>query len=383
MSGSSTSIAGARLYHLALPMHRSFELSGGIIARKETLIVEVIDREGRSGWGEAPVLLDPIYTTETVAGAKAFLLRSVLPDLPSKVVPLDKLLGPNSLDEVMVTYHRFRGFQFAKCAVEAALCSLAAISKQVSLRTLLGGIRDEIEVGESIGIQPVEKVMQSIHEALNFGYKRIKVKITHGHDIDLVERIRREWPRLPLMVDANGEYRLEDVDVFHRFDRLSLMMIEQPLDYDDLIDHAVLQSQLQTPICLDESIVSLRHAEQALRIGACRIINIKPCRVGGPIQAKKIHDLCQQRGVPVWCGGMFESGIGRAVNLAIASLAGASCPSDMSPAADFYGYDLVARPHVIRQGKVAIPNDPGLGFAVDMGGIKRCLVDCVEFGECP
>jgi len=256
----------------------------------------------------------------------------------------------------------------AKAGLELAFMDLLARLKCRSLSTLIGGTRERIPVGVSLGIQPsLDHLLERVDRYLALGYQRIKLKIKPGWDIAIVREVRRQNPDILLSVDANAAYTLADVDHLRQLDDFNLLMIEQPLEYDDLVDHAQLQAKLSTAICLDESITGINRAKQALDLGSCRIINIKIGRVGGYSQAVGIHDLCYARGIPVWCGGMLESGIGRAHNIALASLPGFVLPGDISASARYFARDLIVPEVTVgRDGTVIAPLGPGLGFNVDL-----------------
>jgi O-succinylbenzoate synthase len=275
---------------------------------------------------------------------------------------------------------RVRGHHMAKAAVEMAVWDLAARQAHVPLSRLLGGTRARIPSGVSIGIQDsVEQLVEKIAKELAAGYQRIKIKVKPGWDIDVVAAVRDRFADVPLMVDANAAYTLGDAAHLSGFDRFGLMMIEQPLDYDDIRDHAALQRRLQTPICLDESIHSVRAAEDALALGACRIINIKPGRVGGYAQSIRLHDLCAARGVPVWHGGMLESGIGRAHNIHLASLPNFSLPGDIAASRRYFLPDLIEPAiDVDPAGMVAVPTGPGIGVHVDWERVRAATIETCE-----
>jgi O-succinylbenzoate synthase len=273
--------------------------------------------------------------------------------------------------------HNFRGHNMAKAAIEMGSWALCAQRDGTSLSRLLGGTRDGIETGISIGIQSspaalVERAGRAIAE----GYHKIKLKIEPGHDVDFVGAVRRAYPDAPLMADANNAFTLLDTDRLQQLDAFNLIMIEQPLAFDDIIRHAQLQRVLKTPICLDESITSVEKAEDMISMGAGRIINIKPGRVGGFAQSRAIHDLCVDNGIPVWCGGMLESGVGRAYNVALASLPGFSIPGDLSPSARYWTEDVVTPEWTMSQdGIVRVPSDkPGIGVDVNVARVDNLTV---------
>lgn len=256
----------------------------------------------------------------------------------------------------------------AKAGLELAYMDLLARTHDKSLSQLIGGTRPAVAVGVSLGIQPaLDQLLRRIDQYLALGYQRIKLKIKPGWDIDVVREVRRRHPDILLSVDANSAYRIEDGPHLQQLDEFNLLMIEQPLDHDDLVDHARIQSELRTPICLDESITSVRRARQALDLDSCRIINIKIGRVGGYSEALTIHDLCHARGIPVWCGGMLESGIGRAHNIALASLPGFTLPGDISASSRYFARDVIVPPVTVNaNGTVDVPQRSGLGFEVDV-----------------
>ncbi|HWF88186.1 MAG TPA: o-succinylbenzoate synthase, partial [Pyrinomonadaceae bacterium] len=270
-------------------------------------------------------------------------------------------------------FARFRGHNMAKAGLELAYMDLLAQARQQSLSTLIGGERQQIAVGVSLGIQPTPaQLLKRVERYLSLGYQRIKLKIKPGWDIEIVDEVRRAYPKILLSVDANSAYTLADAEHLRKLDDFELLMIEQPLHNDDIVDHAKLQRLLQTDLCLDESIVSQRLAQAALDLESCRIINIKIGRVGGYSEALAIHDLCAARGVPVWCGGMLESGIGRAHNIALASLRGFTLPGDISASARYFEHDLISpEVTVASDGTVAVPEGIGLGFEVELGFIER------------
>jgi O-succinylbenzoate synthase len=279
----------------------------------------------------------------------------------------------NDLDDLAQRLAPFRGHNMAKAGLELAYMDLLARINQQSLSALIGGERERVAVGVSLGIQPtLSKLLQRVEKYLSLGYQRIKLKIKPGWDIDVVDEVRRRHPDILLSVDANSAYTLDDQDHLKKLDDFNLLMIEQPLHNDDLVDHSRLQKLLNTPLCLDESIISARHARMALDLESCRIINIKVGRVGGYSQVLGIHDLCVSRGVPVWCGGMLESGIGRAHNIALASLKGFTLPGDISASSRYFERDIILPGvEVAADGTVAVPRGLGLGFEVDLSFIER------------
>jgi O-succinylbenzoate synthase len=324
-----------------------------------------LQADGLHGWGEVVASEEPFYSYETVRTALHVIQDFFGPALLAEPI--------NDLDDLAQRLAPFRGHNMAKAGRELAYMDLLARINQQSLSALIGGERERVAVGVSLGIQPtLSKLLQRVEKYLSLGYQRIKLKIKPGWDIDVVDEVRRRHPDILLSVDANSAYTLDDQDHLKKLDDFNLLMIEQPLHNDDLVDHSTLQKLLNTPLCLDESIISARHARMALDLESCRIINIKVGRVGGYSQVLGIHDLCVSRGVPVWCGGMLESGIGRAHNIALASLKGFTLPGDISASSRYFERDIITPGVVVdADGTVAVPDGPGLGFEVDLSFIER------------
>jgi o-succinylbenzoate synthase len=352
---------GIRL--IRLPLKEFFETSFGRIDSRLIFLVSV-QSDGLTGWGEVVAAEEPRYSYETV-GTASHVIRDYL----AQALMAQPVAG---LSDLAARFAPFKGHNMAKAGLELAYLDMAAQMRNRSLSQLIEGTRERVPVGVSLGIQPTLKaLLEHVDEYLALGYRRIKLKIKPGWDVDVVAEVRRRHPDILLSVDANSAYALKDMDHLKALDAFNLLMIEQPLDHDDLLDHAKLQAELRTPICLDESITSLRRAEQALSLGSCRMINIKAGRVGGYSHALAIHDLCYRRGVPVWCGGMLESGIGRAHNLALASLPGFTLPGDISASSRYFARDvIVPEVTVAADGTVEVPRGPGLGFEVDLAFIE-------------
>lgn len=342
---------------IELELVEPFETSFGRETNRKAIIV-ALKSGGATGWGECVAGSGPWYSYETVKTAWHVLEDHIIPELLGR-----ELAGPEVLIEKLA---RIRGHNMAKACVEMAFWDLTAKLKEVSLSKLLGGTKEEIESGISIGIQKsVSELLKVIERRLGQGYRRVKIKIKPGWDLEVVRQVRQKYPSTLLMADANSAYTLNDVALFKALDEFNLLMIEQPLDYDDLVDHATLQKELKTPICLDESIKTPDDARKALELGSGKIINIKPGRVGGFSNSKRIHDDCLARGVPVWCGGMLETGIGRAHNVALASLPGFSLPNDISASERYYKHDLVEPPFTLNpDGTIDVPRGPGIGVEV-------------------
>jgi o-succinylbenzoate synthase len=342
---------------LKLPLVHFFETSFGRVHDKTFIIVRV-DGDGAAGYGECVADSDPYYSAETNETAWHIISEFIAPRVlgvdwahPRRIFPALKAI---------------RGHNMAKGAVEMAAWDLFARQRDEPLARVLGGTRTRIASGVSIGIQDsLDDLASKVERELAAGYQRIKIKIKPGWDIDAVAMIRRRFGSIPLMVDANAAYTLDDADHLSKLDDFDLMMIEQPLDYDDLSDHAALQKRIETPICLDESIKSVRSAEIAIAMGACRIINIKPGRIGGFAESIRLHDLCASHGVPVWHGGMLESGIGRAANIHLSTLPNFSLPGDVAASKRYFNPDLIDPPiDVAADGTIAVPSAPGLGVAI-------------------
>ena len=341
-----------------LRLNEPFETSFGRIESRLIFLVGV-SGNGLTGWGEVVAAEEPRYSYETVGTARHVIRDYLAPAMLAR--PL------TDLDDLRTRFAPFRGHNMAKAGLELAYMDLLARTRGVSLSQLIGGTRPAIAVGVSLGIQPTrDQLFRRVDQYLALGYQRIKLKIKPGWDIDVVREVRRRHPRILLSVDANSAYRIEDLPHLQELDEFDLLMIEQPLDHDDLLDHARMQSELKTAICLDESITGARRARQALDLGSCQIINIKIGRVGGYSEALAIHDLCFAKGIPVWCGGMLESGIGRAHNIALASLPGFTLPGDISASSRYFARDVIVPPVTVSaNGVVDVPQDPGFGFDVD------------------
>jgi len=358
------------LREIRLPLKEPFRISSGLCTERRIMLLQLRDTDGAEVWSECVAGEAPNYTSETIDTAWYAITEYVAPRvlgvafaLPSDVHPALEL--------------NFRGHNMAKAAIEMGIWGITAVREKTSLSRLLGGTRKGIETGISIGIQSnpaalVERAGRAIKE----GYHKIKMKIEPGHDVEFVRAVRTAFPTAPLMADANNAYTLRDTDRLKQLDEFDLIMIEQPLAFDDIIRHAQLQRVLETPICLDESITSVEKAEDMISLGAGRIINIKPGRVGGFAQSRAIHDLSVANGIPVWCGGMLESGVGRAYNVALASLPGFTIPGDLSPSARYWEQDVVTPEWTMNsEGIVAVPSDkPGLGVTVDVDRVESLTV---------
>ena len=342
---------------LKLPLVRFFETSFGRIDDRSFLLVSV-EQDGVVGHGECVAEANPFYSSETTRTA-----WHIIHDFVAPMVLGRHFEHPSGIFEAL---RSIRGHNMAKAAVEMAAWDLFARQQELPLYRVLGGTRTAIESGVSIGIQDtLEELIERVDAERSAGYRRIKIKIKPGWDIRAVDEIRARFGGIPLMVDANAAYALADAAHLARLDRFDLMMIEQPLDYDDIRDHACLQRQIKTPICLDESIHSVRVAGEAIETGACRIINIKPGRVGGHGESIRLHDLAASRGVPVWHGGMLESGVGRAHNIHLSTLPNFSLPGDIAASRRYFAPDLIDPEISVRpDGTIAVPEGPGTGVHI-------------------
>ncbi|NJM07944.1 o-succinylbenzoate synthase [Candidatus Gracilibacteria bacterium] len=362
-------IERVELFVVRLPMVRSFATSSSRKTQQEHILVKAY-AEGLVGWGECASPSDPYYCEET-SGTCRHILRDFL-------VPLLKDKPWDDVAAATAHWAKVKRNNFAKAGLEMACWDLLGQARKQPLHALLGGTRGEILSGVSLGVEDDSATLFAlIDQYLGEGYRRIKLKIAPGKDVDVVRVVRERYPDTPLMADANSAYTLADSVLLKRLDDFDLMMIEQPLAHDDIVDHAELQVQLRTPICLDESIYALDDARKALMLGSGRIINIKVSRVGGLLNAKRLHDYCYERGVPVWCGGMHEFGIGRAANLAIASLPGFTMPGDVSGSDKYYHEDIVTPPIRAANGAIAVPQGPGLGYNVDEEMVRRNTVETI------
>ncbi len=355
------------LRHLKMPMKTPFTTSFGTVDEKELLLVEARDESGITGWGETVAFVAPWYTEETLKTTWHMLQDFLIPIL------LHKEIGHP--DEVNSLFAPIRRNCMAKASIEGAVWDIYAQLTKQSLAQALGGQKQRIEVGVSVGIQPsTAQLIEVIKSHIAKGYKRVKIKIKPGYDVEVVRAIRAELPDLPLMVDANSAYTLEDINILQQLDDFRLLMIEQPLATDDIVDHATLQKKLKTPICLDESITSLEDARRAIELGSCGVINIKIGRVGGLTEAKRIHDLCKAKRIPVWCGGMLEAGIGRAHNIALTSLSHFILPGDTAGSSHYWYEDIIDPEVVVKDGYIEVSQSVGIGYAPNMTIIDKLTI---------
>ncbi len=340
---------------MQMKLKAPFTTSFGTEWDRHFILVEIRDTAGRSGWGESVAMKEPIYNEETVATSWHMMEDFLIPLLYQTPVQ-----HPENVHEL---FSHIRRNNMAKSALEGAMWDLYAKQQGISLSQALGGQRTEIEVGISLGIQDsVDKLLELVGQYGNEGYRRIKIKIKPGWDVSVVEAVRRQFPDIQLMADANSAYTLADCDHLARLDQFKLMMIEQPLAHDDIIDHGTLQRKLQTPICLDESIHSLEDARKAVELGSCGIINIKIGRVGGLTESKRIQEYCLRQGIPVWGGGMLEAGVGRAHNVAITTLPGFTLPGDTAASSRYWEQDIIEPEVTVQKGLIQVPTAPGIGY---------------------
>jgi o-succinylbenzoate synthase len=345
------SLRGIELWRGEIDLVSPFRTSFGIESSRELLYVHAIG-DNHSGWGECVAMVEPNYSSEYLENCVQVISRFLVPLLQSDI----------SAEDFILRSAPIRGNYMSKACVEAALLDLRLREQNKSLASFLGATKTRVASGVSVGIQnSLNDLVRVVGEYLALGYLRVKLKIEPGSDIELVRTIRKEFgDDLLLQVDANAAYRVTDAEHLKQLDDFNLLLIEQPLSEDDLAGHIELAKIISTPVCLDESITSLEAARGALDLKACSIINIKPGRVGGYLEAKKIHDLCLSRGVPVWCGGMLETGIGRAANLALAALPGFTLPGDISASARYFDRDITT-PFILENGHIAVPDSVGIG----------------------
>jgi len=363
-------ISSIELREIRLPLIHFFETSFGRTTERRIILVRVTDADGIEGWGECTAGEGPFYCDEWT--------ETAWPTLKEFLAPMVAGQQFGDADEVAGLMKKVRGHRMAKAAIETACWDLESKRAGVPLWKHLGGTREEIPCGVSIGIQDsAEVLLEKIGTELAAGYQRIKIKIKPGWDLSVVRKVRERYPEILLMGDANSAYTPNDVELFRALDDFNLMMIEQPLAHDDIFDHAQLQKQIKTPVCLDESIHSAEDAQHAIDIGACRIVNVKLGRVGGHTEAKRVEAVCREGGIPVWCGGMLEAGIGRAHNIAMATLAGFTLPGDVSASSRYWEEDIIEPPVTVSErGTITAPNTPGIGFEVNRSRVDGLTMRC-------
>ncbi len=366
-------IQSIQLREIRLPLVHYFETSFGRTSVRRIILVTVRSDDGAIGCGECTAAEDPFYNSETTETAWHMLCDFIVPRL------LDRELERAA--EAARVLVPIRGNRMAQAALETALWDLEARRTGLPLYRHIGGARDEIECGVSIGIQgSIGQLVDKVREEVSRGYRRVKIKIKPGWEREPLRAIRAEFPDIPLMADANSAFTLADLPLLQELERFNLMMIEQPLGHDDIVDHAVLQRQMATPVCLDESIHTAEDARKAVEMGSCRIINVKLGRVGGFSEALRINDYCRRNGVPIWCGGMLESGVGRAHNIAMSTLSGFVLPGDVSASRRYYADDtIVPAVEVTPHGTIRVPQSPGIGYALNEPRIEQATVRTREF----
>ncbi|BAQ60544.1 O-succinylbenzoate synthase [Geminocystis sp. NIES-3708] len=347
------------LYNVSIPFVFPFKFSNGELLNHTCLIIEV-KSEGLTGWGECPTFDNPYYTYETINTASHILKDFLIPRIINKTI--------NSPQEIRNLLAPIRGHNMAKSALDCAIYDLFAKKQKVSLSQFLGGIKNSIKVGVSVSLQgDISQLLNRVESYVNEGYQRVKLKIAPDWNLKPLREVRKKYPDLQLMADANSAFSLDDVALFQKMDELNLTMIEQPLAYDDLLDHRTLQSQINTPICLDESINSLHDTRMAIALKSCQVINLKVSRVGGITNSLAIHDLCEKKGIKLWCGGMLESAIGRATNLHLASLSNFVYPADISSTNRYFQEDITQTVIDLNSedSTITVPTNSGIGIEVD------------------
>jgi O-succinylbenzoate synthase len=365
-------IASIELREIRLPLIHFFETSFGRTTERRIILARVVDADGAEGWGECTAGEGPFYSDEWTETAWATLESFLAPMCVRAEIA--NAAGAGKLMK------RVRGHRMAKAAIETACWDLEARRAGLPLWQHLGGVHREIPCGVSIGIQESAAVLlEKIEKELAAGYQRIKIKIKPGWDLGIVRQVRTRFPRIQLMCDANSAYTLADVPLFKALDEFDLMMIEQPLAYTDMFDHAELQKQISTPVCLDESVRTPEDAYHAIQLAACRIINVKLGRVGGHARAQEVEHIARERNIPIWCGGMLESGIGRAHNIAMATAEGFTLPGDVSSSARYWEEDIIQPAVTVSSnGTIAAPLKPGIGFEINLARIDRLTVRSQE-----
>ena len=342
--------------HIEVPLVRPFRTSFTTQYGRDLLLLKVETDVG-TGWSECVAMNSPLYSPEYTHGCEDVLVRFLIPAL--------RKVNDLHAEEVGEILAPFLGHQMAKAAIETALLDAQLKGQGRSFASYFGATKDAVDCGVSVGIaNSIDELVEEVKLYITQGYRRIKLKIEPGWDMEPVGVIRKLWPEIPLQVDANQAYTRDDISHLSGLDEFNLLLIEQPIDEHDVLGHALLSKAIQTPVCLDESITSLQNARDAIALGATSVINIKPGRVGGYLESIRIHDYCVEQGIPVWCGGMLETGIGRAVNLALAALPGFTLPGDTSASDRYYKRDIT-EPFVMKDGQLEVPNKPGIGVAID------------------
>ncbi|QKE75187.1 o-succinylbenzoate synthase [Arthrobacter citreus] len=350
------------LFLMEQPLKIPFKTSYGTYEKRESIIVKIIDENGLSGYGEVVAFSEPWYTEETIYSALHVLQDFLIPKLVNKQF--------NHPNEVASQLNQFKGNQMAKAGLEGAYWDLYSKQNSISLAQALGGNKSEIPVGVVISIDEPGKMTKQIGDYLAEGYKRFKIKVSRENDYEIVSTIRNSYPSIPLMIDANSDYSIDDIPQLRKLDQFNLMMIEQPFGERQFIEHAILQKEISTPVCLDESICSIEDVQIAHELKACKIITVKPGRVGGLTNSIEIHRYCVEKNIPIWVGGMIETGISRIQNVALASLPGFTIPGDISASSRHWEHDIIYPEVALIKGKVRVPDGPGIGVEVDEARVR-------------
>ncbi len=366
MQPSDARLQLVELRRVQMPLVRPFRTSYGTESVREVMLVRVVTDRGE-GWGECSIESDPLYVSEFVDAAELVLVDHLIPRLFAA--------GAVRAERVSEVLRPIKGHRMAKSALEMAILDGQLRDDGLSFQSYLGATRTEVPVGVAVGItETIEELVELVGQYVEEGYSRIKLKIEPGFDIEPVQRVREAHPDVLLQVDANCAYTTADIDHLARIDPFQLLLIEQPFAEDDLVGHAELARRIETPVCLDEGIGSVDQLRSALALGAAEIINIKPARVGGYLSAIEIHDLCRASGIPAWCGGMLETGIGRAANLALASLPGFTLPGDISATRRYWSRDITP-PFELDSGVIAVPSGIGFGVQLDIDFVESITVE--------
>ncbi|MCP3033374.1 o-succinylbenzoate synthase [Halobacillus sp. A1] len=358
-----------RLKRIALSLKTPFKTHQAEIVKRPAIIVEIEDAEGKVGYGEITAFPSPFYTAETTDTAWHIVVDILIPSIEFK-----EIHHPNNFHEQASS---FQGNQMAKAGLEGALWDLYAKQQGVGLARLIGGTKEAVKAGAVISLS--ERMKEEIGNLLSQGYERFKLKVEKGKEEESIAAVRSLYPDLPLMIDANGMYQAEDLTRVAAFDEFGLLMIEQPFRAGDFYLHRTLQEKMETPICLDESIESYEDAEQAIELGSCRMMNIKISRVGGLTEALKIHDLCVEHHIPVWCGGMIETGISKAHNIALASLPNFTLPGDLSGSTRYFEKDIIKPFIEVDRGEIRVSDENGIGYEIDEDFLKQVTEEAYEY----
>ncbi|MBP2641474.1 MAG: N-acylamino acid racemase [Firmicutes bacterium] len=352
------------LHHVRMRLKTPVSTSFGTIGDKDSVLVEISDADGTVGWGESPAFWVPWYSEETIRTVLYIMEEFLIPKLFQ-----GEITHPRQVSELFAPVQRNH---MAKAGLESAIWDLYAKRLNLPLATVLGGTKQRIQVGVVVGIQStVQETVKIVETYLIEGYKRVKLKIKPGQDIQFVKAVCASFPQLPISVDANGSYSLADLRILCELDQCGLAMIEQPLAAGDLVEHAKLQAMLKTPVCLDESAATFDDIKNAAAFVSCKIVSVKMSRLGGISATIQVNDFCRDRNIPVWCGGMFETGIGRAHNIALSTLDNFTMPGDLSGSSRYWERDLIKPEVVVNQGEIDVPDQPGIGYEVDLEQLRK------------